>query len=530
MGTYTVWINGYRTECSAGENLLDILSVHNFFADSFCNGNGTCGKCKVKVTSGRLSAMSGAEHRLLRPEETAKGIRLACMAEICGPVSIEFSEKEEYGRVLTKGYLPEFQRDAFDSGYGVAVDIGTTTVAAGLIDLRTGNEIASAFTLNAQRNYGMDVLTRISYEYEYQEPGIRRLQKAAIESVNRVILELCAKAELEREEISEIDAAANCIMMHMLLGADARTMGRAPYRPVFVEARTLPAGTLGLAAGQNTKLYCLPHASSFIGADVVAGMYACGMQKEEGRVLFVDIGTNGEIVLAAGGKLLSCSCAAGPALEGMNISAGMCAAEGAVEEVRIGEEGVRIKTIGGGNPAGICGSGILSAVRELLRTGILTSSGVFIQKDSLEKSDYRYEMLRLNGTKREFVLSREPEILITQRDIRQVQLAKGAVLSGIEILLTQMGITAEDLDKVFITGQFGAHLPAESLTDTGFLPKAVKDKIVYAGNSAKAGASMALLSKEIKEEMEKMAKRIAYVELSEIEEYEHVLAKCMLFA
>lgn len=529
MEKFAVWINGCKTECEAGKNLQEILSANGYAADSYCNGRGVCGKCRIRVLTGGLSDMTEAERKLLTGRDAAMGIRLACMADICGPARIELSEKKRRGRGLTEGYLPDFEKDVSDGGYGLAFDIGTTTVAAGLIDLQTGKEEASAYTLNAQKAFGMDVLTRISYGYDYPESGIERLQEAVVSSMNEVILKLCEKAGINKEIIREIDVSANCIMMHMLLGIDAGTMGRAPYNPAFVAAQTLTAGELGIRAGLDTALYCLPHASAFVGADIVAGMYACEIQKEKGRVLFVDIGTNGEIVLADRGKIISCSCAVGPALEGMNISIGMCAAEGAVEDVKIDEEGVWLTTIGGGVPEGICGSGILSVIKELLRTGIIKPTGVFIQKESLGRNDYRYKMLRVNGTKREFVLSEEPGLLITQRDIRQVQLAKGALLSGIEILLKHAGIEAKDLDRVIIAGQFGAHLSVEALTDTGFLPEAVRDKIVYAGNTSKSGAAMALLSKRAKAEMEKLAEHVSFIDLSETDGYERILAKCMLF-
>jgi uncharacterized 2Fe-2S/4Fe-4S cluster protein (DUF4445 family) len=362
----------------------------------------------------------------------------------------------------------------------------------------------------------MDVLTRITYEYENPDCGIAKLQSAIVDSINQMIAEVCRKASIEPSAIREIDVAANCTMMHMLLGVDARSLGRSPYRPVFTDAKTLPASEIGIKAGKDTLLYCLPQVSAYIGADIVAGAYVCQLQKERGNVLFIDIGTNGEIVLASHGKLLCCSCAAGPALEGMNISSGMQAAEGAVEEIRITEHG-------------ICGSGILSVIKELLRTGIVKKSGVFAKKDQFHTDDYRYPLLRMNGTKREFVLHSDPELLVSQSDVRQVQLAKGAILSGFTVLLNKAGITMSDLDQVMIAGQFGAHLPAESLTGTGILPTEVKDKLVYVGNSSKTGAYMALLSGSVKREIESLAKQMEYMELAETDNYERTFAESMIF-
>ena len=314
--------------------------------------------------------------------------------------------------------------------------------------------------INAQKHYGLDVLTRITYEYENPETGIGELKDAIVQSINAMIAEVCLEASVDKEEIREIHVAANCTMTHMLLGVDARSIGRAPYKPAFKEARELAASEIGILAGEDTRLYCLPQVSGYIGADIVAGAYVCQLQKEPGNVLFIDIGTNGEIVLASHGRLLCCSCAAGPALEGMNISSGMRAAEGAVEDVRITEKGIELATIDNQEPAGICGSGILAVVKELLRTGIVKKTGAFIKKDRLPESDYRYPMIQMNGAKREFVLHENPRLLVTQGDVRQVQLAKGAILSGFVALLSKAGISMKDLDKVLIAGQFGAHLPA----------------------------------------------------------------------
>lgn len=515
--------------CEDGADLLDPLLEGGAYVDNPCSGRGICGKCKVRILSGQTCELSGTERVLLKEQEIREGIRLACMTEVFGDVEVELLKKERRHEVLTRGYLPEFERDSFDGGYGIVIDIGTTTVVTALIDLASGEELANASMINAQKRYGLDVLTRITYEYEHLQTGVQELQDAIVRSVNGMIAEVCREAKAAKEEIREIDVAANCTMMHMLLGVDARSIGRAPYRPEFTEARWLLASEIGIEAGKDTLLYCLPQVSGYIGADIVAGAYVCELQKASGHVLFIDIGTNGEIVLACRGRILCCSCAAGPALEGMNISSGMRAAEGAVEDVRITPEGIRIKVIGDQKPAGICGSGILAAVRELLKAGLVKKTGAFIKKEKLEEDDYRYPMLRVNGTKREFLLNETPEILVTQGDVRQVQLAKGAILSGFTALLGKAGITMEELDQVMIAGQFGAHLPAESLTGTGILPEAVKDRLVYVGNSSKTGAYMALMSGKAKREIEELASKMEYLELAGTENYERIFTDSMIF-
>lgn len=319
-------------------------------------------------------------------------------------------------------------------------------------------------------------------------------------------------------------------MMHMLLGVDASSIGKSPFAPMFVRAKEIEAKTIGIKASAGTRVYCLPSVSSYIGADIVAGAYVCELHKSDETILFIDIGTNGEIVLSDHGKLLCCSCAAGPALEGMNISAGMRAEEGAIEDVKISENGVKLKVIGEGEPIGICGSGILAVVKELIRNGFLKKGGAFIKPEKLEEGDFRFSMIQKNGIKREFIMTEEPKkLLITQGDVRQVQLAKGAILSGFYALLKKSGKTMEELDKVMVAGQFGAHLPADSLIGVGILPEEVREKIEYVGNSSKTGAYVALMSKKAKREIEELAHYMDYMELGASEGYERLFAECLNF-
>lgn len=420
--------------------------------------------------------------------------------------------------------------DTTDLLYGVAVDIGTTTVVTALIDMNTGKELATASMINAQKNFGLDVLTRITYEVEHPEDGKEKLQHAIVNSINEMMEDICNKSKVDRRNIYEISIAANCTMMHLLLGVDATPIGKSPYAPMFVKSKNILAKDIGLKAAPGARLYCLPSVSSYIGADIVAGAYVCQLHKAKENVLFIDIGTNGEIVLSNHGKLLSCSCAAGPALEGMNISSGMRAAEGAIEDVKITERGIEVKVIGDKEPIGVCGSGILAVVKELIRTGLVRKDGAFIKKEKLEDSDYRYNMIQLDGKKREFILKDTPkQLLITQSDVRQVQLAKGAILSGFYALLKKANIDMSELDKVVIAGQFGAHLPEDSLIGIGILPEEVRDRMVYVGNSSKTGAYMALMSAEVKEQIEELAHQIDYMELGASEGYERLFMECLMF-
>jgi uncharacterized 2Fe-2S/4Fe-4S cluster protein (DUF4445 family) len=211
-----------------------------------------------------------------------------------------------------------------------------------------------------------------------------------------MVKSICDKHGLTQDQIYEVTVGANCTMMHMLMGVDARPIGKAPFAPVFARAKDVRASDIGLKAAPGARLYCLPSVSAYIGADIVAGAYVCDLRHRKGNTMFIDIGTNGEIVLAADGKLMSCSCAAGPALEGMNISSGMRAAEGAIEDIHINEDGIDIKIIGDCEPAGICGSGILTVTKELLRTGIVRKTGAFVKADKFDADDYRSKYIAVD--------------------------------------------------------------------------------------------------------------------------------------
>ena len=438
----------------------------------------------------------------------------------------------EYTAVMHDGRLIALEPgDTTDSLFGVAIDIGTTTVVCSLIDMKTGEELGHASEINAQKFFGLDVLTRITYEIENPSDGRAKLQKAIVGSINKMVKSICDRFGISQDRIYEVTVGANCTMMHMLMGVDARPIGKAPFAPVFARAKDVEAASIGIKAAPGARLYCLPSVSAYIGADIVAGAYVCDLKHRSGNTMFIDIGTNGEIVLASEGRLMSCSCAAGPALEGMNISSGMRAAEGAIEDIHINEDGLELKVIGDTEPAGICGSGILTVTKELLRTGIVRKTGAFVKADKFGADDYRSKYIRVDEEgKRSFRMTGgDDPLYITQGDIRQVQLAKGAILSGFTALMRLAGIGMEDLDTVLIAGQFGAHLPADSITGTGILPFEVEDRIEYVGNTSKTGAYMALMSRKVKREMENLAHEMDYLELGATDNYERLLSECLIF-
>ena len=258
-------------------------------------------------------------------------------------------------------------------------------------------------------------------------------------------------------------------------------------------------------------------------------MYTCDIKNRKGNVLFIDIGTNAEIVLKTGNRLVSCSCAAGPALEGMNISNGMRAEKGAIEDVIIDDEKITIKTIGLARPEGICGSGILAAIKELIKNNVIRKNGAIIKPEEIDMSNKILSHIRVIDKKKEYVICENENICIKQSDIRQVQLAKAAILSGFIALLNECNIDMVNLDKILIAGQFGAHLPASSIVGIGILPAEVEDKIEYVGNVSKTGAYITLLSKNALYYMNQLAKDIDYIELADTKDYEKIFVKAMEF-
>ena len=414
--------------------------------------------------------------------------------------------------------------------YGAAVDIGTTTVVVSLVNLVTGEELAACTMINPQKNHGLDVLSRIQHVREHPG-GLDELSRMVRECIDTLIGEACKDAEVERHNIYETTVAANSTMMHFFLGVDPSGIGKSPYVPAFSQGVDVPARELGLAISPFGTVYCLPSVSAYIGADIVAGILCAELADKDERALFIDIGTNGEIAFSSKGKICSCSTAAGPALEGMNISCGMRAANGAIEKVFINDD-VEVHTIGDRPAVGLCGSGIIDAVGELIKAGVVEPSGRFVKLQAGDTRPWAHRLQSGDGPA-SFMLSAGKKgygpIAITQKDIRQVQLAKGAILSGILALLSELGIGLQDIDRVYIAGAFGFHVRMESFARLGVIPMELLDRISLVGNSSKSGAILCLLSKEKREEAARLARKIDYTELSCFPDYDKLFTKCLSF-
>lgn len=484
-------------ECSKGDNLYDVLAGAGIM-DAPCGGKGVCGKCTVTVDGEDI---------------------LSCEKSVSENLIVYLPEKGKAGDIISNGYMKKFEYELRQEGeFGLAIDIGTTTVVVSLVNLANGIEVESLSCLNGQKAYGQDVISRIQYCLENGQ-GTLKLQAQIVENLSILISNLILQNELDAKQIVEVSVAGNTTMIHLLAGISPKAMGSAPYEPEFTGPLALAAGDLGLPLSKDCPVYCISAISSFVGGDITAGMLACGIGENEKNILFIDIGTNGEILLSVRGELYCCSCAAGPALEGMNISCGTRAQAGAIESVRIRDGKIHCKTIGDKIAKGICGSGLLSAITQGLKTGIITPSGRFAKHTLVKKIEGKDTLF----------LNEENNIYISQKDIRQVQLAKGAILSGILTLIKSAGTDPNELDEVIVAGQFGAHLEVESLIGSGLIPSKLKEKITYAGNTSKSGAMVCLLSKSERLLSEKLAENIKYIELSTLDGFEKVFVDCLNF-
>jgi uncharacterized 2Fe-2S/4Fe-4S cluster protein (DUF4445 family) len=502
----------------AGTKLYDVLAVQGL-TEGPCGGSGRCGKCRVQILP--LCPEKDEEKRFFSAEELKNGWRLACLHEVCDGMEIRLPRAEQASELLIDGAAASFLTDG-DEGFGIAVDIGTTTVAACLIERKTGRQLSRAACLNSQRSFGQDVITRIDYAMQ-NEDGLRRMQEAICGDLRMLAEQLCRDAGIETASIAAYTVAANNVMTHIFTGADPAGLAAYPFTPAYEGARDLPAAELNLPAAAGARVWCLPAVSAYVGGDITAGMLTCDLANLSGNVLFIDIGTNGEMVLSREGSMFSCSCAAGPALEGMDIRCGMRAAQGAVEETRIlwkdGKPRWELHTIGEQTACGLCGSGLLSAVKEMIACGAIGENGR-LQPHPLVST--------VEG-KRRCILDEDNGIYLSQQDIRQVQLAKGAILAGVEILLKEAELTPEQLNRVLVAGQFGAHLTPESLVGAGLLPGSLADRIHYVGNTSLAGATACLLSREMREKSLLAAEHVRYLELSAYEGYEKALISAMRF-
>ncbi|MCF6157687.1 MAG: DUF4445 domain-containing protein [wastewater metagenome] len=416
--------------------------------------------------------------------------------------------------------------DTRSQTYGIALDIGTTTLVASLVDLTTGKIMGNSSTLNPLVYYGHDVMSRIKYSSSH-ENGLMRMHKELISAINLLTNTLSTENGIKAENVYQVIAAGNTTMQHILLNKEIREIGEYPYRAEILDTFSTTAKELAIDIPSYAPITVLPCISAYVGGDIVAGLLAIEPKTGEVPTLFLDIGTNGELVLLLHDRIVATSTAAGPCFEGMTISSGMRACEGAIEHVSAGEEGLSMEVIGNGPPRGICGSGLLDIVSELIRIGFINSRGR-LQNRNGEKSlvHYQNHLFEKDG-KRYFSLASDTSI--SQEDIRQVQLAKAAIRAGVEVLLTTCNIRADDLKTVVIAGAFGYHLNKESLFRIGLLPRLAGVDFSFIGNSSLEGAVRILLDKELLNRAALIANTAQVTELSQVPEFESIYIREMHF-
>jgi len=485
-----------------GEALLTRIAADGVFVDAPCGGQGKCGKCLV-----RLGRQDGEEV-------------LACRTYIDGDLDVYLPDEMDMEIAGAQAAVTTLSGKQGQK-LGVAVDIGTTSVVAHLTDLETCARVATASGVNAQRPYGADVISRIQYCAEH---GHDALTKAIRDQLAALILEACAAANARTDDIVYITIAANTIMQHLVAGYSPVGMGVAPFTPVSLFGEELPAWD-GLPVARDAKVYLAPAISSYVGGDITAGMLAAGLEETDGPVVYLDIGTNGEIAMKRGNKYYTCATAAGPAFEGAEITMGMAAIRGAIDKVRW-EQGLKFSTIGDAEAQGLCGSGLLDALAVLLETGAVDETGRLLDQDEIPHGISAHIRVQVDGTNAFFLTK---DVCMTSADIRKLQLAKSAIASGIQVLLKHSEVSEAEVKSFILAGGFGSFMDQNSAAKIGLFPKSFLPVSKTMGNTAGEGAAIALCSASARAALADMRERCEYIELSTSAEFNEQFIENILF-
>jgi uncharacterized 2Fe-2S/4Fe-4S cluster protein (DUF4445 family) len=448
--------------------------------------------------------------------------------------SILDKDNENYFLVIKDGEILNIETQE-QKNYGLAFDIGTTTIVGLLVDLDTGKTVKVASRTNPQVVAGADVITRINYSIN-ENDGLTKLQKLVISAINEIINELCINMNYDSNNIYSIALAGNAVMNHLLLGVNPKSMAFAPYVPVYHFISDIKAKNLSLNINPSASVYILPNISGFVGGDIVALILAHKLLETEKITLGIDIGTNGEIVVGSKKRLLCCATAAGPAFEGGHITFGMRAANGAIDSVSIEGDKILYHVIGNVNPKGICGTGLIDLIAALLEIGIIDETGRIVSPDEIDSVALPFKnRIRENGSQYEFVLVFKEEInngndiVLKQQDVRELQLAKGAISAGYSVLLSELGLEEKDIDEVLIAGAFGSYIKKESAMRIGLLPKISLDKVKSIGNSSSIGAKQYLVSDTKRKESIEIVKNTEYIELCLRPDFQEKFMDSMIF-
>lgn len=474
-------------ETKAGINLLDFLRGNGFSITSPCGGNGLCGKCLAEIKGeGWVTSCFYTIKKditVFLPDERSAKI-ITAQSDFC--IQLPFSPGN-FGRLSI-------------APFGVAIDIGTTSMVFYLVNLSTGTMVETRAELNPQAKYGADVISRINFCC-VEKNGLQILRDEIVGSINRQLAHFFSVSGIQANDLAKITIAGNTTMLHLLLGADPVSIALAPFTPKFTGEQILKAKDLNLACNHEALIRVLPSVSAYIGADIVAGI--ASVYRPDGKNhLFIDVGTNGEMALLTPCKIYLCATAAGPAFEGANISNGMGAVGGAISVF----EGGEFQTIGNEEPAGICGSGLVDVVAYLLDSGLVDNEGYLAEPW--------------------FVA---PGISVSPADIREVQLAKSAIYSGIKILMDEAGLEFGQIENLYLAGGFGNYISHKSAVRIGLLPSGLENRIIAVGNTSAAGALLALRSESFDTHLKQVLEKSEYIELSTHEDFPMEFAMNMYF-
>jgi uncharacterized 2Fe-2S/4Fe-4S cluster protein (DUF4445 family) len=569
--------SGLIYEAREGMSIMDAIRFNDLKLDAPCGGNGTCKKCKVMVTDEKgtrevLACMTKITgditvdisrkdegHRILMggitrevaptpavkvftleiPKPSTSDLR-DCWVRLTDTLAAAAGVKPDYYRpnlrVITKLYNAleenEYRVDAVvcadeildvvsvgEPVLGLAYDIGTTTVACYFVDLRSGEQISQASLLNPQTTYGGDVIMRVKYCVENGLDGpTGDIRKA----LNQLAAKCASAVKQKMKNIYLITVVGNTCMHHLFLGISPASLAYAPYTPAAAEPMQLNASEFGFTVNPSAKLYMLPNIAGFVGADTVGAALAASMDEKKEITLLIDIGTNGEMVLGTEKRLIACSTAAGPAFEGALITCGMRGAEGAIDHVSLKEGKFTYSVIGGGKPIGICGSGLIDLISELVRTGLVESAGRLLPADEIESEEGKLlkGFITEYEGQRAFLLADAESsgtgeaLYFTQKDVREVQLAKGAMAAGIQMMCRRLGINTGDIKTVMIAGAFGSYMSPASACGIGLIPPELEEEVMAIGNAAGQGARLCVLSIDEYKRAATISKRIEYLELA----------------
>ena len=523
-----------------GTTLLDALSQSDIQLFTPCGGQGICGKCKVIVPG--QTHLEEREHDALTQDEVADGYRLACRfviqedlhIRLVGDYSLDtrILEGERISATVLKSCVRIEQTDdrywlrygdlaqaeplanwgPKCSPKGLAVDIGTTTLVVTLMDLRSGTELGTASTLNPQTRFGHDVLTRIQKASTLE--GLHELQECITASLNHLIVQVSTESDSHTKEILDVVVGGNTTMLQIAAGIDPSSLGQVPFAVSIASGRTYPASRFGLEVNSSARAYVPPVAHAFVGSDIGAGLLSTGFFEQAEPCLFMDIGTNGELAVNTAGKWMVTSTAAGPAFEGMGISQGIRATTGAIEMVHTDGKQIHVRTIDDAPAIGICGSGIIDTLACLIELGGVDDSGRMVQTTEI-KPWPKLLTERLEQRNGSLAFKLYDDIYFTQKDVRQLQLAKSAIQTGMQMLLEASGVKLDHLEKIVIAGAFGYHLRRQSMETIGIIPKGFSGEVVFAGNTCRTGCAMMLVDATLRKTLEHCMSRITCLSIAQ---------------